>query len=218
MENLQWIFVVFYWMPWSSIYSFSFCLSLFLCVCVRQEVRQNESSCLCLCRPQCVFKGFNRTHCCITVIIFLYCVYVRLYWPEMFAKARMFFQWRLQNEHTSSVWLWQQEALCVCMCVCVVCVRVANEHNASWHITQHISIYTVGYNESIFDISSSTLTQEMLSTLLSVRGDEVSVAAQGEWTCQSSDGLLYVFWAGRGLSAHKARLDLISLSRSFICH
>lgn len=80
-------------------------LSLTFCVCVRQEVRQNESSCLCLFRPQCVFKGFNRTHCCITVIIFLYCVYVRLCRPEMFAKARMFFQWRLQHEHTSSVWL-----------------------------------------------------------------------------------------------------------------
>lgn len=82
---------------------------------------------------------------------------------------------------------------CMCVCVCSLCVRVANDHNVSRHITQHISLYTVGYNESIFDISSSTLTQEMLSTLVSVRGDEVSVAAQGEWTCQSSDGLLYVF-------------------------
>lgn len=140
-------------------------ISVSLFVWVRQEVRQNESSCLCLYRPQCVFKGFNRTHCCITVIIFLCCVYVRLYRPEMFAKARMFFQWRLQHEHTSSVWLWQQEAACVCVCVCECasaagkcvcspCVRVANDHNVSWHITQRISIYVVGYNESIFDISS----------------------------------------------------------------
>lgn len=60
--------------------------------------------------------------------------------------------------------------------------------------------------------------QEMLSAPLSARGDEVSLTEQGEWTCQSSDGLLYVFGAGLGLSAHNARLDLIWLSRSFICH
>lgn len=107
----------------------SFFLSLCFCVCVRQEVRQNESSCLCLYRPQCVFKGFNRTHCCITVIIFLYCVYVRLYWPEMFAKARMFFQWRLQNEHTSPVWLWQQEALCVCVVYACVWLMTTMHHD-----------------------------------------------------------------------------------------
>ena len=136
----------------------SLSLSL-LCVRVRQEVRQNESSCLCLYRPQCVFKGFNRTHCCITVIILLYCVYVRLYRPEMFAKARMFFQWRLQQKHTSSVWLRHQEArVCASVCllllwVCAVCVFVC-----VWlmtimcheHITQRVSIYVVGFSESIF--------------------------------------------------------------------
>lgn len=46
--------------------------------------------------------------------------------------------------------------MCVCECAsaAVMCVRVANDHNVSRHITQRISIYIVGYSKSVFDISS----------------------------------------------------------------
>lgn len=36
----------------------------------REEMREHESSCLCLYGLQSVFKGFNRIHSSITVVIF----------------------------------------------------------------------------------------------------------------------------------------------------
>lgn len=106
----------------------------------------------------------------------------------------------------------------VCLKYCV-CVRVAHGYSVSWLILQCTSIHSVCYKERIF------IFHHPYQSRRSFVGGETQWKevrffrpVQGEWTHQSSSGLLYVMLAGSGLSTENVKPDLISLSRSFICH
>lgn len=121
---------------------------LWVCVWAREEVREYESSCLCLYRLQSVFKGFNRIHSSIAVIIFPGCVCVlcvcvcsqKCLWKRgcFFSGA---FKWTYKLCLASATGIHVRAAA---MSVCVW--PVAAMCHDIFHSTQADSVY---YNEHI---------------------------------------------------------------------
>lgn len=83
--------------------------------------------------------------------------------PEMFVKARMFFQWRLQMNIQALSGFGNGNPCASC---CHERVRVASGCNVSRHISQHTSRQCI-LQRAYFDISSSISERKMLSDLLS---------------------------------------------------